>query len=560
MTDNVVIRSRATFARSAILIALGLLSLTSPALSAAKPNILLILADDLGYSDLGCYGSAIQTPNLDRLAENGLRFSQFYNAGRGCPSRASLLTGLYPHQAGVGHMLEETGFPGYGTQLRADAATIPEVLKEAGYGTFMTGEWHLGRSDAASPTARGFDHFYGVWGSTESYFSVPPRANVYLDNRIVNPAGETPTNHLHPDQDWYTTEVFTDYALSFIDEHLNEHPSQPFFGYLAYNAPHFPLHAKSEDTAKYRWRFRDTGWGTRRQQRFERLKSAGLIPEKTVLPKPDAPDWNSLSDGVKDELDLKFARYCAIIDRLDQNIGRLIRHLEAKEVLGNTLIVFLSDNGSSREGGAFGFGDHNVNPSNHDEWVRQEGPSSSLGRAWANVANTPFRGYKREAYEGGIATPCIVHWPGGHVRKGITHQVSHVMDIMPTLLQVAGVSPPEKAATEPIPPMEGKSLFPVLRGGSIGSRTLCWEHEGNRAVRRGDWKLVARNGLPWEVYHLSMDRTETENLLYAQPVAASLSAEWNAWAKRVGVLPWETVRNRLVEIRQRRLNPGARTH
>ena len=250
---------------------------------ASKPNLLIILADDMGYSDIGSYGSEIATPNLDRLAAHGLRFSQFYNTGRCCPSRASLLTGLYPHQAGVGHMLGKTGLPGYTQGLRSDTTTLAEVLKTAGYATFMTGKWHLGWSEAGSPTARGFDHFYGSRGFIDSYFTVVPGTEVYLDQKIVNPAGRPPINHLHPEQEWYTTDVFTDYALHFLDEHQSRPERPPFFLYLAYNAPHWPLHAKPADTAKYRGKYKTVGWNRLRPQRLARLVASGLLDGRWAL-------------------------------------------------------------------------------------------------------------------------------------------------------------------------------------------------------------------------------------------------------------------------------------
>ncbi|BCX49451.1 arylsulfatase [Haloferula helveola] len=514
--------------------------------SFAKPNLLLILADDLGFSDLGCYGSGIATPNLDRLAAEGLRLSNFHNTGRCCPSRAALMTGVYPHQAGVGHMLGQTDFPSYGKGIREDVATLPELLKKEGYHTFMSGKWHLGWEDTYSPDNRGFARFFGSRGYVDSYFTVVPRTDIYLDDKVILPAGEQATNPLHPDREFYTTDTYTDYAIHFIDQHLDHSPEQPFFGYLAYNAPHFPLHAKPEDTAKYRGRFREHGWAPLRQDRLKGLKRAGLLPEETRISKRDSPDWASLSDEVKDELDLKFALYCAIIDRLDRTIGRVLEHLESKGALDNTLVVFISDNGSTKETGMFGIGGHKVNPGNYEDWGRKGGWTSSLGQGWANVANTPYRRYKREVFRGGTASPAIF-WAGEKVSarpaaNTVSHQVAHIIDLLPTFVEVAGASAPDT---------EGESLVPVLRGDGIGSRTLFWEHEGNRAIQDGKWKLVASREEDWQLHDLSEDPSELHDLSeMAKDQRLELESKWQAWADRVGVRPWPEVAKSLAKHRK----------
>ena len=515
------------------------------AVALEKPNILIILADDMGYSDLGCYGSGIETPNLDRLASNGLRFSRFYNTGRCCPSRASLLTGLYAHQAGVGHMLGKTRFPGYSDGLNPEVPTLSEVLKTNGYHTFMSGKWHPGWGDESSPNRRGFDRSYGSRGYVDSYFTVVPGTDIYLDNEIINPAGKPAKNHLHPDREFYTTDTYTDYALHFIDEHRAKHPEQPFFGYLAYNAPHFPLHAKPEDTAKYQGRFLEKGWDPVRQSRLEKLKAAGLISEDTTLPERDSPDWSSLNESRRKDLDFTFALYCAIIDRLDQNVGRVVEHLREHKILDSTLIIFMSDNGSTKEREMFGMGPGQT-LANYDTWGRKGGWTSSIGKAWANVANTPFRRYKREAYEGGTASPAII-WAGEKVSPHPAHgsqtdQVAHIIDILPTLAELGGADLPTK--------LEGKSLVPVIGGKTIGPRTLYWEHEGHRAILDDEWKLVASSAQAWELYHLSEDRSETINLLAKDPDRATmLESKWNTWSERVGVQPWSDV---LADMKARR--------
>ena len=523
-----------------LIIAVGFLLSGAACLRAeTQPNIIVILADDMGFSDIGCYGSEIATPHLDRLAKGGLRFSQFYNTGRCCPSRASLLTGLYPHQAGVGHMLDDTGFPGYSKGLRRDCLTIPQVLKTAGYRTYMCGKWHLGWDDGDSPRARGFDRFYGARGYIDSYFTVVPQTDVYLDDTIVNPAGRKPVNHLHPEREFYTTETFTDYALHFLAGHQTDSPEQPFFLYLAYNAPHWPLQAKDADLAKYRGKYKTGDWNDARKKRLGRLVEEGILPEGTGLSSQDAPAWDSFSDAVKDELDLKMALYAAMIDCMDQNIGRLLAALERDKLLDETLIVFLSDNGGNNEGGLFGYGGHNVNASNYAQWGRQGKRSSSIGTGWANVANTPFRRYKRYNHEGGVSTPLIVHWPAGGVKTGITHQVGHLIDLLPTFAEVAGAPYPAKFDGRTIQPPEGQSLLPVFKGGELGERTIFWEHEGNRAIRAGDWKLVAQHNTAWELYDLASDRSELSDLSGKEPErAAEMKSQWEAWAQRASVLPW----------------------
>ena len=529
-------------------------SLPAPSSSnGSKPNIVVILADDMGYSDLGSYGSAIATPQLDSLAQEGVRFTNFYNTGRCCPSRASFLTGLYPHRAGIGHMLGDTDFPGYSTKLNEEAVTLPEALKASGYATYMVGKWHLGWADEGSPNARGFDRFYGSRGYVDSYYTIVPGTDIYLDDEIVNPSGKAPVNHLHPDREFYTTDTYTDYAIHFIEEHTAAKKDQPFFMYVAHNAPHFPLHAKPEDTAKYRGKFKDKGWDPFRRSRLSKLIEYGMFPERTPLTERDAPDWNTFTEAEKDELDLKFALYCAIIDRLDQNVGRLVDALEENGQLDDTLIVFLSDNGATKETGLFGINGHDANPSNYEEWGRKGGWTSSLGRGWANVSNTPFRRYKRENHQGGIATPLIA-WAGENVdleiaAGSLSHQVGHIIDLYPTFLDMAGAKPLSERNGQAAPELAGKSLRTVFNGESIGLRTLYWEHEGNRAIRDGDWKLVARKEQDWELYDFSPkdrwwnnDKIESVNrVLVNAEKAKELEDKWNAWAAANRVEPWEIV-------------------
>ncbi len=532
------------------------LLLSSAALSIGhsdeRPNLVILFADDMGFSDIGCFGSEIKTPNLDRLAENGLRYTHFYNTGRCCPSRASILTGLYPHQADIGHMAGNIGVSGYRDRLSPESVTLAEVLGKAGYHTLMTGKWHLGWRDEGSPTARGFQHFYGTRGYIDSYFTIVPRTEIYLGENLVIPVTEEPVNHLHPEQEWYTTDVFTDYALHFIDEARKEDDA-PFFLYLAYNAPHFPLHAKPEDTEKYRGSYRQ-GWEKFRKQRYDRLIELGVIEEGWPLSPLDVENWNSLTESQKDDLDFKMALFAAIVDRLDQNVGRVIDHLESIGELDNTMILFLSDNGGTRETGLFGIKGENNTVNNYEEWAQKGGWSSSYGQGWANLSNVPFRRYKRENHEGGISAPFIAHWPKGIAAKGaLRHKVAHLIDIMPTFVELAEASYPKSFAGNSIIPMEGQSLIPSFSSSNEESRKLFWEHEGNRAIRDGNWKLVGSRKMPWELYQIDNDRTELQNKIESEPEkAAALKAQWDAWANRVGVLSPEKFDQAKKEFQQKR--------
>ena len=506
-----------------------------------QPDIVVIMADDAGYSDFGCYGGEIETPALDKLAANGLRFSQFYNTGRCCPSRAALLTGVYQHQAGMGHMTKDRGLPSYSGTILPNVPTLAERLRRGGYRTMMTGKWHLGTEPKQSPIARGFDRFYGTRNFIDSYFTVLEHCPVFLDDKIVLPGTETPVNHLHPDQEWYTTDVFTDYALHFMDEAFKKHSNQPIFLYIAHNAPHFPLHAREEDTKKYRGRFRDTGWDKLRQQRYERMIELGLIKKEWALSPADVPKWDTYDAKLRDELDLKMALYSAIIDRMDQNIGRVIEKLRTAGRLDNTLFLFMVDNGVPGTGvhdwrGLFAKnGRHpETRVDNYSEWGRRGGWSSSSGRGWANLSNAPFRMYKRYTHEGGVATPLIVHWPDGlKDQNKLRHSPGHIIDIAPTCLNAAGLSTKG---------MEGQTLLPVFTKDSTQPRTLFWEHEGNRAVRQGDYKLVAQHNTPWELYNMRKDRNELHDLSRSMPQkAAELKKLYEAWAHRVGAKPWDEV-------------------
>ena len=513
-----------------------LLSVATAHGGAPRPNIVVLFADDMGYSDIGCFGSEIETPNLDKLAANGVRFSHFYNTGRCCPSRASILTGLYQHQADIGHMAGDLGVRGYRDRLSFNAVTLAEVLGGAGYHTIMSGKWHLGWRDEGCPTARGFEHFYGTRGYIDSYYTIVPRTEVYLNEKLVLPVTEKPVNHLKPGEEWYTTDVFTDYALHFMDE-VRKKDDEPFFLYLAYNAPHFPLHAKPEDVKKYRGRYRE-GWKAFRERRYARLKELGIVDRNWPLSKLDVPQWDSLTDKQRDDMDFKMALFAAIVDRLDQSVGRVVDHLRKIGELDNTLLVFVSDNGGTKETGLLGIKGEQNTVENYDSWARVGGWSSSYGQGWANLSNTPFRRYKRENHEGGVSAPFVAHWPKGIKTRGaMRHQVAHLIDLMPTFVEVAGAKYPAKYKGNEIQPMEGRSLTPFFDSGRTEPRTLFWEHEGNRAVRNGDWKLVGSRNEPWELYRIDRDRTELNDLSVDEPERFSaLKKQWDAWAEKVNVL------------------------
>jgi arylsulfatase A-like enzyme len=506
-----------------------------------RPNILLIVADDLGYSDLGSYGGEIETPVLDSLATNGLRFTQFYTTARCCPSRASLLTGQYPHKVGVGHMVTDLGHPGYRGRLSENAATLAEVLKPAGYRTFMSGKWHVGTPD---PTRHGFEQWFGTLISAQSFWD--PAQYVRL------PQGSR-TRSFDP-ATFYGTDALTDYALDFLAD-ARTTPDQPWFLYLAFHAPHFPLHARAEDIARYRTRYA-SGWDVLRQERLARMKRLRLVSKSTRLSPRSKytnhgetvtaqnPAWDSLPEDRRADLAMRMAIYAAMIDRMDQNIGRVTADLRARGELDDTLILFLSDNGACAEWDPFGF-DVSSSPNNvlhRGEDLARMGSRStyhSVGSGWANASNTPWRMYKHYSHEGGISTPCLVHWPAGFRRRNALENAPvHLIDLMPTLVEVAGAEYPERLGSRQIPPMAGTSLMPALRGEKLPERTLYFEHEGTRAVREGRYKLTALRAEPWKLYDMERDRTEIDDLSDQQPQrVASLAKKWDTWAAENQVTP-----------------------
>ena len=498
--------------------------LGSEAMAATKPNIIVILVDDMGWSDLGCYGSEIPTPNLDQLAKTGLRFTQFYNTGRCCPSRASLLTGLYPHEAGVGHMMEDRHLPGYRGHLNDECVTMAEVLKPAGYFTAMTGKWHVGQKAGVVPWKRGFERNLTA-PSGGFYYGGARNASLFLNgDAIANNDPRLP-------KDWYSTDLWTDYGIKFIDEALGE--KKPFFLYLAYNAPHFPLQAPAEDIAKFRGKYL-IGWDKLREQRHERQKELGLLnPAWAMSPRPpEVSAWDELNDQQKDRFDHIMSIYAACVSHMDKEVGVLVEALKQRGVLDNTLILFMSDNGGNPESGPRGRLE-GANPGSVDSTV-------FCGQSWATLENTPLRRYKHFNHEGGISTPLIVHWPDGFKSQGeLRPQPGHLVDVIATLVDVSGAKYPKEFNGRSILPMEGRSLVPAFKNKPIERDALYWEHEGNAAVRVGDWKLVRKGGNgAWELYDLKTDRTELHDLSGQFPdKVKELSAKWLAWARRAKVIP-----------------------
>lgn len=548
-----------------------------------KPNILIILADDMGFSDIGAFGGEIRTPNIDSLSAGGLRFTQFYNCTRCCPSRASLLTGLYPHQAGVGLMASDKAatfpgagdqgekFPGYRGALNSKCVTIAQVLKTAGYRTAAVGKWHVG--DRIIPTEHGFDDFYG-FVSGYGVDSWEPRMMIRL------PAGK-PQRAYNPGE-FFATDALTDQAMDFLGDMRKS--GGPWMMYLAYQAAHFPVQSRREDMAGYAESYAQ-GWDAIRAQRLERQKKMGLVPAEVTLPPrskislPEVakrigsltadgnnPAWESLPADRRADLAQRMAVYAGMITGMDRNIGRILVELRASGQLENTLILFLSDNGACAEWEPFGFemkappanlnAGHGMNQGTQglpnklyqgDELAKMgsAGTYISYGSAWANASNTPWRLYKHYGHEGGISAPFIAHWPAmigaaGGKAGGLVHTPSHLIDIMATCAQISGGVYPKEVEGRAILPAEGTNLLPLMKGEEAAARMLFWEHEGNAAVRAGDWKLVrAGKSGAWELYDVKADRGEMHDLAGEQTErVADLSGKWEAWAQRTNVKPY----------------------
>ena len=528
------LRTAAWFASSAMLAMAAHGANPPPPLARPRPNVVVILVDDVGFSDVGCYGSEIPTPHLDALAAGGLRFSSFSNTARCSTTRAALLTGLYPHQAGMGHLdgIRRPHSQGTHGRLHDRCVTLAEVLAQAGYHTSIVGKWHLGQQHGTPPWDRGFrrtaaTQFGELAFPTEQ--SPPATKVVYLDGRAV-PA-DSPEVGVG---EWYGTEMFTDWALKFVDDSLGQ--TMPFFLYVAHGAAHFPLKAPADVIARHRGRYR-AGWDRLREERHRRQIEMGLVdPIWPLAPRPaDVPAWDSLSDADRDRFDSIMAVYAAMIECIDTSVGRLVAGLRDRGVLDDTLILFLSDNGGNAESGPLGLA----------EGSPIGGPHSRvfLGMGWATLANTPFRRYKHFTHEGGIATPLIAHWPAGIAadrRGGIEPAPGHVIDVMPTLVEVCGATYPAEHRGHHILPCEGTSLVPAFAGQPIHRwKPIFWEHEGNKAIRSGRWKAVLKHGGPWELYDMEADRTELRDLAAERTAVRDLLVnQWTEWAASSFVDPW----------------------
>lgn len=516
-----------------------------------RPNIMVIMVDDMGYSDLGCFGGEIHTPNLDGLANNGMRFTQFFNAGRSCPSRAALMTGLYAQQAGIMAM---------GQSLNTECVTIPEVLKTAGYHTAMTGKWHLSLTQGIGnnadqmawlshqntfnnrpfapietyPCNRGFDEHWGtIWGVVNHF---DPFSLVHNEEPIYTDAIPS---------DFYSTDFITDKTIDLIDDLSAK--EEPFFMYVAYNAPHWPLHAKPEDIKKYDGMY-DEGWDVMREKRYARMVELGLIsPEQTPVSRNESGRlWENETDKEFQAANMEV--HAAMIDCVDQGVGRIIQKLKETGEYDNTIIIFSSDNGASSEN--YGIGEFDRHDRTRDGQMvthdsRTPGDQLSynyLGTGWAGAINTPFRYWKAESFHGGIAAPTIVHWPAG-MKSGkgsIVNEPCHFIDIMPTCIALAGAEYPSTYNGHSIKPLaaEGRSLLPLISGEGEwnGERTLFWEHENGRAVRVGNWKMTSLRNGGWQLFDLSTDYSETNNVAAEHPdKVREMKTLWNNWAKSVGL-------------------------
>jgi arylsulfatase A-like enzyme len=471
-----------------------------------RPNVLLILADDLGYSDLGCYGGEIETPNLDRLAAGGLRFSQFYNTARCWPSRAAILTGYYA-QAVRRDAIPGLGGGAQGTRPQF-ARLLPEFLKPLGYRSYHSGKWHVD----GMPLAGGFDRSY-LLQDQDRFFS--PRVH-YEDDVQLPP--------VEPGTSYYATVAIADHALKCLKDHAANHAGKPFFHYLCFTCPHFPLQAMSEDVARYRDRFRD-GWDSLREARLARMKDKGLVDCDLSARTPGVPAWNSLSDEDRKQWQAKMEVHAAMVDRMDREIGRVLDQLRQMNALDDTVIFFLSDNGASAERVLRGDGHDPAAPPGSARWFQ------CLEPPWANLANTPLRRSKIFVHEGGISTPLIAHWPRGIAAKNqLRHGPGHVVDLVPTILELAGTAKPESWKGKSLPPGHGVSLAPSLTAdATVQHDWLWWFHSGNRAIRIGDFKLVSEGKGAWELYDLSTDRRESHNLASEKAfVVGELERAWQA--------------------------------
>lgn len=481
--------------------------------AAEKPNIVLIMCDDMGFSDIGCYGGEIRTPNINRLAYEGMRFTQFYNNAKCTTTRASLITGLYPRRKG--------------TLLKENMVTIPEVLKQAGYDSILSGKWHLGSSSPNRPSDRGFDNYYGLLDGCCNFHD-PSLPDPKFKGGRVRWFGEDDKRITEFSEDFYTTDAFSDYACKAIDKAVNE--KKPFFVHVCYTAPHYPLHAKAKDIAIYRNQYK-MGWEKLRQTRYERQVKMGLIDPAWQLPGPDqeVKDWETFPD--QDYQDHLMATYAAMIESMDRGIGQIVNKIDRHGIAENTVIIFLSDNGGCAElpGGV----DVNRTPGVKEFYT-------TCGPGWAYAQNTPFRRFKQWVHEGGISTPLIVRWPGTVPQTSMCRDVGHIIDFLPTFADLAGVEAPQERNGKAVIPIEGLSLRPLFEGKTrAGHDTLYWEWSGNRAIRQGEMKLCwDKKVKAWELYDIAKDRTEMNDIAAAHPQKVKdLSKLWFAWANETGLKP-----------------------
>jgi len=542
-----------------VLMLLGL-SACHTAKETKKPNIVIFMADDLGYSDLACYGGELNTPHIDQLANEGLRFSQFYNGARCCPSRASLLTGQYSHVAGIGHMTEDRGKEAYQGRLSHNVLTIAEVLKLNGYQTMMTGKWHVTdnidrKGDISNwPMQRGFDKFYGTLPGYGSFWDP---AGLYNGNEPIKATG-----------DYFYTDAMTDTTISYIQKAINK--DEPFFMYVAYAAPHYPLHAREKYIANNKGKF-DAGWDVLRAERLERLQEQGLINQDVTLAKRDEQSIPWEDEPYQSWQSHRMEVFGAMVEQMDAGIGRIMQTLKDIGADENTMVIFLSDNGGSAEGHLYNTIERwgkpwksklipelapNGEKMKAGDWPDEPlgGPTTfgSYGVKWANVSNAPFQRHKSWLHEGGISTPFIVRWPAQIADTGaIRHTPTHLIDVMATCIDISSSDYPKLMNDKMIHSYEGKSLTSLFKSEQDYGRPICWEHEGNRAIRYGDWKLVSefpgtwapvrayeKNG-QWELYNIANDRTETTDLAAEMPEKVkALETLWKQWADRVGVIPW----------------------
>lgn len=546
---------------------IGLTLQFAHAAAAPRPNIVVILADDMGFSDPGCYGGEIHTPNIDRLASEGVRFTQFYNMARCCPTRAALLTGLYPHQAGMGAMNQNLGKPAYQGELNDRCVTIAEVLRGAGYHTGMAGKWHLchltvarggpqskrlldfeadgpiSPSKANWPCNRGFEEHWGTIPGVESYYD--PYGLVH-NEQTIRPEGK----------DFYYTDFITDHSVQLIDRFSGD--AKPFFLYVAYTAPHWPMQAREADVERYKDTY-TVGWDKIREARFERQVQMGMVkrewglsPRSNYLRLNEGASTQGAWDDAPDKewQARRMAVYAAMVESMDRGIGRILDAIHARGIERNTVVIFLSDNGGCAENVHRDWYDvpnkirdgRTIHVGNDPKFM--PGPEEvfqSYGPAWANASNTPFRRFKHWTEEGGISAPFVVRWPAGIEGAGRIEktQVGDVIDFMPTFVELAGATYPTQRDGHPILPPEGKSLLGAFNGTPLDRGPLFWEHEGNRAVRQGDWKLIAGDREPWQLYNLKEDRTELHNVATSRPdKVAELKTLYEGWAARCGVEPW----------------------